>query len=130
MPQLLFAVIDDTTKIWDVLEAWEQLGVSGVTIHDSTGQHRTQGLRDDLPLFPSVRDLLEKSETSHRTMWSVLEDGVDVEAIVKATEAIVGPLANPRTGILFTVPVTKVWGLRPPEKESKDKRKRPRAAKG
>ncbi len=130
MPQLLMAVIDDVNKIWDVLDAWERLGVSGVTIHDSTGQHRTQGLRDDLPLFPSVRDLLEKSETSHRTLWSVLEDDVDVEAIAKATEAIVGPLANPRTGILFTIPVTKVWGLRQPEKEAKDKRKRARAAKG
>ena len=112
MPVLLMAVIDDATKIWDVLDAWERLGISGATIHDSTGLHRTQGLRDDLPLFPSVRDLLEKTETSHRTIWSVLEDGVDAEAIVRATEAIVGPLDNPRTGILFTVPVLKVWGLR------------------
>jgi len=116
MPVLLMAVIDDATKIWDVLDAWERLGISGATIHDSTGLHRTQGLRDDLPLFPSVRDLLEETETSHRTIWSVLEDGVDAEAIARATEAIVGPLDNPRTGILFTVPVLKVWGLRRPDK--------------
>jgi hypothetical protein len=110
------AVIDDSTKIWDVLDAWERLGVSGATIHDSTGLHRTQGLREDLPLFPSVRDLLEKTETSHRTIWSVLEDGIDAEAIARATEAIVGPLDSPRTGILFTLPVLKVWGLRRPHK--------------
>jgi hypothetical protein len=112
MPVLLMAVIDDASKIWDVLDAWERLGVTGATIHDSTGLHRAQGLRDDLPLFPSVHDLLEKSETNHRTIWSVLEDEVDVEAIVRATEKIVGPLDHPRTGILFTVPVLKVWGLR------------------
>ena len=117
MPILLTAVIDDASKIWDVLDAWERLGVSGATIHDSTGLHRTQGLRDDLPLFPSVHDLLEKSETNHRTIWSVLEDHVDVQAIVRATEAIVGPLDRPRTGILFTVPVLQVWGLRTPGKD-------------
>lgn len=114
MPVLLIAVIDDASKIWEVLDAWERLGISGVTIHDSTGLHRTTQLRDDLPLFPSVRDLLEKTETSHRTLWSVLEDSVDVEAIAKATEVIVGPLDQPRTGILFTVPVLKAWGLRRP----------------
>ncbi len=114
MPILLVAVIDDTSKIWEVLEAWEQLGISGVTINDSTGQHRTRHLRDDLPLFPSIHDLLSETEAHHRTLWSVLEDGVDVEAFVQATEKIVGPLDQPRTGILFTVPVLKVWGLRRP----------------
>ena len=116
MPVLLMAVIDDSSKIWDVLDAWERLGISGATIHDSTGLHRTTQLRDDLPLFPSVHDLLGKTETNHRTIWSVLEDTVDVEALVRATEEIVGPLNNPRTGIIFTIPVLKVWGLRRPEK--------------
>ena len=114
MPVLLVAVIDDASKIWAVLEAWEHAGMSGVTIHDSTGLHRTTQLRDDLPLFPSVYDLMEKAEAHHRTLWSVVEDHVDVEAIVRATEKIVGPLDAPRTGIVFTVPVLKVWGLRRP----------------
>jgi len=114
MPVLLVAVIDDTSKIWEVLEAWERLGISGVTINDSTGQHRTRHLRDDLPLFPSIHDLLSETEAHHRTLWSVLEDEGDVEAIVRATEEIVGPLEQPRTGILFTVPILKVWGLRRP----------------
>jgi hypothetical protein len=72
-----------------------------------------QTLRDDLPLFPSVRDLLDKSEAHHRTIMSVLEDTVDVAAVVQATEKIVGPLDSPHTGILFTVPLLKVWGLQP-----------------
>lgn len=114
MPVLLFAVIDDASKIWDILDAWERLGISGVTVHDSTGLHRTRHLRDDLPLFPSIQDLLSETEAHHRTLWSVLEDEVDVEAIARATEEIVGPLDQPRAGILFTVPILKVWGLRRP----------------
>ena len=117
MPVLLVAIIDDLSKIWDVIDEWERLGVSGATIYDSSGLNKARQLRDDLPLFPSVRELLEGTETHHRTLWSVLEDGVDVEAIVRATEKIVGPLHSPHTGILFTVPVLKVWGLRRPGKD-------------
>jgi hypothetical protein len=112
MPILLMAVIDDPAKIWEVVDEWERLGVSGVTVHDSTGLYSARGLRDDLPLFPSILDLMEKEEAYHRTLWSVVEDGVDVEAIVRATEKIVGPLEAPHTGIIFTMPVLKVWGLR------------------
>jgi nitrogen regulatory protein P-II 1 len=114
MPVLLIAIIDDTSKIWDVLDEWERLGVCGATILDSGGLRRMRNLRDDLPLFPSVRDLLNKTEAHHRTILSVLEDNVDVEAVVRATERIVGPLNAPHTGILFTLPVLKVWGLRQP----------------
>jgi len=113
MPVLLVAIIDDISRIWEVLDEWERLGVSGATILDSGGLRRMQSLRDDLPLFPSVRDLLDKSEAHHRTILSVLEDTVEVEAVVRATEKVVGPLDSPHTGILFTLPVLKVWGLRP-----------------
>jgi hypothetical protein len=114
MPVLLVAIIEDLSKIWDVIDEWERLGVSGATIYDSAGLNRARQLRD-LPLFPSVRELLEGTETQHRTLWSVLEDGLNVEALVRATETIVGPLDRPHTGILFTIPVLGVWGLRKPD---------------
>jgi hypothetical protein len=38
-------------------------------------------------------------------------DGFDVEALVAVTEKITGTLDEPNTGILFTLPVTRVWGL-------------------
>lgn len=113
MPILLVAIIDDLSKIWDVVDEWERLGVSGATIYDSSGLNRARQLRD-LSLFPSVRELLEGTETHHRTLWSVLDDDVDVEAVVRVTEKIVGPLDAPHTGILFTIPMLRVWGLRRP----------------
>jgi hypothetical protein len=39
-------------------------------------------------------------------------DGFDVEALVAATEKITGSLSEPNTGILFTIPVTRAWGLK------------------
>jgi hypothetical protein len=117
MPVLLIAVLNDPNRLWDVLDAWEVLGIGDATIMDSTGLHRAQRLRDDLPLFPSVHDLLESAEDHHRTLWSVVDDAVDLEAIVAATERIVGPLDRPQTGLIIALPVLKVWGLRPPGPE-------------
>jgi hypothetical protein len=112
MPILLMAVLDDPSHIWEVLDAWEALGVGDATIMDSTGLHRARRLRDDLPLFPSVHDLLHSAEAHHRTIWSVVDDTLDLEAVVAATERIVGPLDKPHAGLMVAVPVLKVWGLR------------------
>jgi hypothetical protein len=106
------AVLNDPSRMWEVLDAWEALGLADATIMDSTGLHRARRLRDDLPLFPSVHDLLESTEDHHRTVWAVVEDTVDLEALVAATEKVVGPLDKPRAGLMVAVPVMKVWGMR------------------
>jgi len=112
MPMLLVAILDDPARIWDVLDVWQEMGVQDATIFDSTGLHRVKGWRDDVPLFPSVHDLLRSAEAHHRTMWSVVGDDVDLDAVAKATERIVGPLDEPHSGILFAIPIVRSWGLR------------------
>jgi hypothetical protein len=107
-------VLNDPGKIADMLAAWLAVGVSGVTIVDSRGlshQVSRHNLRDDLPLFPSLDDLLRSREEAHRTLFAVVPDDFDVETLVAATEKITGTLDEPHTGILFTVPATRVWGL-------------------
>jgi hypothetical protein len=42
------------------------------------------------------------------------------EAAVQATEAVIGPLNNPHTGVVCVTPVTKVWGI-PEEAGENDK---------
>jgi hypothetical protein len=112
MPVLLMAVLNDPARMWEVLDAWQALGIADATIMDSTGLHRARRMRDDVPLFPSVHDLLESTEDHHRTLWSVIDDAVDLEAIVAATEKVLGPLDQPHAGMMVAVPVLKVWGLR------------------
>jgi hypothetical protein len=107
-------VLNDPDKTEDILAAWLEVGISGVTILDSKGlshQVSRRGLRDDLPLFPSLEDLLRSREEPHRTLCAVVADGFDVAALVVATEKITGNFDEPNTGILFTVPVTRAWGL-------------------
>lgn len=114
MPELIVFVLDDASKVGEVLNAWLDVGISGVTLVDSAGlghEFAQHGARSDVPLFPSLESLLRVREERSRTLFSVVPDGFDVEALLTATEAIIGSLDNPNTGILFTVPVTRAKGL-------------------
>jgi nitrogen regulatory protein P-II 1 len=117
MAEVVVMVLNDVEKLEDVLAAWLQLAVPGVTTIDSTGLRQEMGkraLRDDLPLFPNLGDLLEGNVDHSRTLFAVVPDGFVVEQLVEATEQIIGELNAPNTGILFTVPVGRAWGLKRP----------------
>ncbi len=117
MPNMVMAVMSNIQKCQDVLDAWEELGVTGVTILESIGLRKVQEMRarrDDLPLFLSLRHLLEDEEYHHRTAFVVLDDDFDLDGLIEATEqAVGGDFDAPDTGILFVVPVTRALGMRP-----------------
>jgi nitrogen regulatory protein PII len=112
MAQLVVFVLDNLEQCSSVLEAWEESGVPGVTILESTGLGRVRGvLWDDMPLLPSLRDLLAGRELHHSTLFAVVEDEATVERVIAATERVIGDFARHHTGLLFVVPVTRVLGL-------------------
>ena len=109
--QIIF-VLDNPDQCRDVLDAWEDAGIRGVTILESSGLGRVRqaALREDLPLMPSLSDLFKRTETHHRTLFSVVKDQDQIDAIVKATQSVVGDLEQADTGFLFVVPVSQVYG--------------------
>jgi nitrogen regulatory protein PII len=113
MAHLVVLVLDDPDQSRDVLDAWEAAGAPGVTILDSTGLGRVRrlGIRDDVPLMPSLSDLFRRQEGHHRTLFSVVRDQSQVDSIVQATQAVIGELNRRDTGLLFVVPVGQVFGL-------------------
>lgn len=118
---LVVLVLDNPELVEDILDAWEAAGVTGATVLNSTGLGRLRkgnGIRDDIPLIPSLESLLENVENYSRTIFSVVKDETQVDGIVRATESLVGGLMNPNTGILIVLPVLQVYGLqnRKPEK--------------
>lgn len=117
MPQMINLVVFDPGKMDDVIHAWMEAGVTGMTLLDTTGYlHHLQEahhMRDDVPLFPSVRRLMRGTEEHSRMIFSIVPDDFDIDAVVQATERVLGPLEDPGNGILFILPVTKVVGLRP-----------------
>ncbi len=114
MPNLVVVVVTDMQVCHDVIRLWEEAGVPGATILDSMGMRHLQrrhAHRDDLPFMPSLRSMMEQEEYNHRTVFSLVPDGFDLDDLIRRTEELVGDFEAKHTGILFVVPVTQVRGL-------------------
>ena len=113
MSYLVVLIVNNIDKCPDILDAWEEAGVLGVTIFPSTGLGRVRraGLRDDLPLMPSLEDLFSGEEEQSRTFMSVVDSQEIVDKMVAIAQQILGNLDDPHTGFLFVVPVVQAYGL-------------------
>jgi hypothetical protein len=109
----LWLVLDNPSLLNDVLTAWSDIGVRGITIIESTGVHRVRSRtsRQDMPFMLGFSRLLRTDQVGHYTLFAVIPDMEIVERLVAATEEIVGDLSQPNTGVLFAVPVAAAWGL-------------------
>lgn len=102
-----------TERTLDVAEAWQRAGASGVTILEGHGLRRLQkkmGIRDDLPLIPSLASLLHQQEISTHLLLSIVPDDL-AEQLYKLTVEIVGDLTLPDNGFVFTLAVGNSLGL-------------------
>jgi nitrogen regulatory protein PII len=113
MSYLVVLIVNDIDDCPALMDAWEAAGVLGITILASTGlgHIRRVGLRDDIPLMPSLQDLLESEEVHHRTLLSVVDSQELVDKMVAIAQEIIGSLEDPHTGFLFVVPVIQAYGL-------------------
>ena len=111
---LLIMVLDNSEKLNDVLHAWVAVGVPGVTILESTGLNRVLPRDHAGSMFAGFSQIFGTGRVGHNTLFAVIESLDVAETAVKATEAIIGPLANPHTGIVFTLPIAKTWGISDP----------------
>ena len=113
MAYLVVLVLDDPDQCSPILDAWEAAGAKGITIIESSGLGRVRkaGIRDDLPLMPSLRDLLQSREKSNRTLFSVVENEEHALALAEAAKSIIGDLNRPNTGLLFIASLLHVFGL-------------------
>ncbi|MRS02420.1 hypothetical protein EG832_04215, partial [bacterium] len=105
---MVMFVLHDPSFLKDILEAWDATGVSGITIFPSTGLRRLQTLdvlREDIPLIPSLEDLIQQEERLNRTLFTIVDGDEMVDKVVEATQSIIGDLNNPNTGILTVLPV-------------------------
>ena len=108
---LLIMVLDDSTRLNEVLAAWMAAGVTGVTILESTGVNRVL-LRQRAELaYAGFSQIFGSGRVGHNTLFAVVDNQDLAEAAVAATEDVLGDLTRPDTGLIFTVPVAQAWGL-------------------
>jgi nitrogen regulatory protein PII len=113
MNYLVVLIVNDIDDTPSILNAWEDAGVLGVTIIESTGLGRIRraGLSEDIPLMPSLHDLYKFGEVNHRTLFSVVDGQEMVDKMVAVAQQVIGDLDDPHTGFLFVVPISQTYGL-------------------
>jgi hypothetical protein len=110
---LVVVVLNDVDRLEPLMDGWTEEGAHGITVLHSSGLSQLKDAlrRDDVPLFPSLRDLLEHDDLHHRTLFALVEGDALVDRLIATAQAIVGDFDEANTGILFTVPVGRALGL-------------------
>jgi nitrogen regulatory protein P-II 1 len=112
--KLVILITSRTEHTLDLGKAWQKAGASGVTVLEGYGLRRLQekvGIRDDLPLVPSLSSLMRQEEESSYVILSLVTDDI-VRTIYDVTIDLLGDLTLPDNGVLFTLDVSDVLGLR------------------
>jgi hypothetical protein len=116
MPYMMMYILNGVDAMPDILKAWENAGAPGITILDTTGMNklRKTEYRDDLPLMPSLSDVLDSRSDEHKTLLMIVESEAEVDRYVKIAQDLVGDFNARHTGVLCVLPVARVYGLDKP----------------
>ena len=105
---MVMLVLDDPDQLDGLMEAWRKVGIGGATTLESTGIHRRQ--RKLIPM----RYLFQTAgahEEGHFTLLAIVNNEQVIQRCLEATEALVGDLDQPNTGIFAAWPLSVVKGL-------------------
>ncbi len=103
---MIWMVLDDPEKLDDLLPAWEEAGVGGVTVIESSGMHRRLRRVPMRYLYGS-----DRTESGNLTLLALVPDEATVQACLEATERITGNLDEPNTGVFAAWPLAVVKGV-------------------
>lgn len=110
----LVLVLNMTEYLEDVLEALVKSGVTGATIIDSQGMGSALMSYENVetPIFGSLKAFFDREHPYNKTIFSIVESEELLDQAIESVRSVVGDLDKPNEGLLFTVPLGKVIGLR------------------
>ena len=113
MANLLVLILDEPDKLPAILARWREIGVPGTTILRSVGAFGLTSWLERVGLSMLGR-AFESPETEQRMLWSLIEDDAILERAIAEAARIVGGFDQPKTGLLFVLPVPRALGLNKP----------------
>ncbi len=109
--ELLVCVVNREEKLEEVLSGFLELGVTGGTVIHSEGMGRV--LSQEVPVFAGLQTLMSRSRPQNTTILSVIESPEVMDSAIKMVQDVCGDFDVHSTGIIFTVPLSRVVGLAP-----------------
>jgi hypothetical protein len=107
---MVMFVLDNTNQLDEVLDAWNALGVSGVTIMETMGSYRRRQ-RHYGARFLFAPMVMEGSSRGNYTLFVIVPGEEMARKCADAAEAVVGNLNTPNTGVLFAWELSLVRGV-------------------
>lgn len=104
---MVLLVLDDPERLQEILDAWEQAGVRGATIIESTGLYRVR--RAFIPMRYAAA--LSAPEEGHLTLLAIVAGEAQARQGLQAAESVLGDLDGPDTGVFAAWPLGLVKGL-------------------
>ncbi len=108
--KLLILILNKVEKLEEVLEGFLEVGVTGATLIDSVGMGHI--LSEEVPIFAGLRFMFAGAKPQNKTIISVIKNEKE-EEILRLLKNILGDLYEPGTGIVFSIPLDRVEGLKP-----------------
>ncbi len=111
MAQALVVILFKPEQLPTLLKAWDEIGVQGATILRSVGGYRAKTWLDEVGLG-ALQNLFDNESVRTKTILSVFDNDAQLEQAIVAAEQAIGSFKRENAGILFTLPVGYVEGLR------------------
>ena len=108
---MIWFVLNDPDRLDDLLDAWESVGVTGVTIFESTGIQRRRKQARAIHMRFTLGQTVHHEEIGHFTLMSVVPTKVIIDQCIKATEELIGDLSGPDTGVFAAWELDMLKGL-------------------
>ena len=109
--KLVVIILNKTECLERLLQTFKDNGMSGATIIDSKGMIQELSDSYDFRITGSLREIFMPSHKENKTILMAANE-TDVPVISRIVEEATGGLAKPDTGILFTLPIDHLEGMR------------------
>lgn len=112
--KVLFIVLNDTSFLEDILNAFLKLEVKGATILESEGMLKTVLKSEGLSYLFRGMFSPSRLEDSHdsKTIFSVIKDDEKINQVVDAVQEILKASTKSSTGFMFTFPVSDIYPMK------------------
>lgn len=108
MMYMIMFVLDNSELLNEILQSWEQNGIRGATIVESTGGYRH--MKKHIPMRYAYGDT-EDFESGNTTLFVIVNSEEKIQICLDSIENITGNLDNPDTGVFVAWPVIFSKGI-------------------
>lgn len=112
--KLLVFILNKIEKLDQLVQEFAKHNITGATIINSSGlAHKIVDYNDETlsNIIGSLKKILNMNNRSNNTIFMVAKEE-RISEIIEIIESVVGSLDEPDTGLIFTLPIDFVKGMK------------------